>query len=1075
MRHLAAILLSITASCTNALALGGTIGVTDPALSPDGEILAFVYLGDLWTVSSEGGTATRLTTHIAAESDPRFSPDGSMVAFSSNRWGNSDVYVMPSSGGAAHRLTFHETNERTRCWSADGGEVLFSAARGTRRNYIWSVPASGGDPVRITKYVATDAAISLDGGGMLATTGSSPWWRWGYRGSASAGIVLDRPGEEPRELLRSDRHDQWPSWLPGGRELLFVSARGGGVPNLYRGAIDSTEPARVTNEAAPGVSFPAVDASGRRAVFVREGRLYSVDLAGTGQTTPLTVHAISDDKETPIERVETKSADGGWDIDSDADRLVASFKGELFTGKISPDDDDYAQRLSHNAGRDDAPRFSPDGERIAFVSDRAGGRDLWVIDAEGENDAIRLTDDPEEDGAPQWSAGGDEILFERGRGDLYIVPSAGGEARKIASGPQLHTPHRSPLGDWIVFERHNAADMGDICVIDPGSAEEWTISSHPAHDQKPRWSPDGRKLLFESDRDGSWDLFVLTLAQPDKADQKGKEKEEDDTTDGEDETEDEVGDDEAIREEVRRFLERGRFEPEKIASTAGNDHDAAWSPDGKSVIFRSRVMGSWDLWKSELEGGTPTQITHDGANEVGVRWIADDKIAFRANGRIYTAPATSGAREAIELEARFSIDRRRLHAAVFDEAWRALREQFYDPALHGADWNSVRDRYIGRLAGVWDRADLHRLISEMLGELNASHLGIWGGGPGNRIEMGHIGAELEPVDGDFRAWKIVSIVPKGPFDPVRVEEGEERPSIGDHIVSWDGLHQPLGALLDTLLVDRADRPIRLGLARHPKRKARVHFTLRPVPWGEMQRFLYEDRIDRRTERVREASAGRVAYVHLSAMDQRNLRRFRQTLLGEAYEAEALIIDVRNNGGGHIHEALLQALDRGPYALRHPRGGERSLQPANWRRRPAAVLINQRSGSDAEIFPEAFRALGLGPLVGVPTSGSVIGTGGMRLLDGSWLRLPTVGWYTLEGQNLENHGVSPDVHVELSPADEAAGRDPQLDRAIDLMKKEIGEAIRAFHSPNSDSTHCAAGLCAHDAHRGSEWLDLESWD
>ncbi|MAE69578.1 MAG: hypothetical protein CME06_03810 [Gemmatimonadetes bacterium] len=1074
MRHVAAVLLSMTASCAPALASGGTIGLTDPALSPDGETLAFVYLGDLWTVHSGGGDAYRLTTHVASESDPRFSPDGSMIAFTSDRWGNGDIYVMPASGGPARRITFHETNERTRCWSADGARVLFSAARGTRRTQIWSAPALGGDPRRITKYVATDAAISRDGGGMLATTGSSRWWRWGYRGSASAGIVLDRTGEEPRELLRSDYHDRWPNWLPGGREFLYVSAREGGVPNLFRCAVDATEPVRITNEPPPGVSFPALDAIGRRAVFVREGRLHSVDLVGQGEATPLVIHALSDDKETPIDRIETKSVDGGWDVDSGAEHLVASFKGELFAGKTSPGDDDYPQRLSHNAGRDDAPRFSPDGERIAFISDRGGGRDLWVIDAGGEGEAVRLTDDPEEDGAPQWSADGEEILFERGRGDLYIVPDAGGKARKIASGPQLHTPHRSPLGDWIVFERHNAADVGDICVIEIESGEEWTISSHPAHDQMPRWSPDGRKLLFESDRDGSWDIFVLTLAQPDKGDP-DDEDEEDGSEEGKGERDDETTEDGAILEEVRRFLERGRFEPEKIPSTAGNDHDAAWSPDAKSVIFRSRVMGSWDLWKSDLEGGAPTQITQDGADETGARWIADDKIAYRANGRIYTGPATGASRVAVELEARFSIDRRRLHAAVFDEAWRALREQFYDPALHGADWSAVGDRYRDRLEGVWDRADLHRLISEMLGELNASHLGIWGGGPRNRIEMGHVGAELEPVDGDFRAWKIVSIVPKGPFDPVRLEVGEERPRVGDHIVRWDGVHQPVGALLDTLLVDRADRPIPIGLAGRARRKVQKQFTLRPLPWSEMQRLLYEDRIEGRQERVREASDGRVAYIHLSAMDQRNLRRFRQTLLGEAYEAEALIIDVRDNGGGHIHEQLLQALDRGPYALRHPRGGERSLQPANWRRRPAAVLINQRSGSDAEIFPEAFRALGLGPLVGVPTSGSVIGTGGMRLLDGSWLRLPTVGWYTLDGQNLENRGVSPDVYVGLSPADETAGRDPQLARAIELMKKEIGEAPRAFNVPESESVRCAAGRCAHDEHRGGAWIDMESWD
>jgi len=1062
------------------------IGFSDPALSPDGETLVFVYLGDLWSVPASGGEALRLTTHVDRESSPCFSPDGTRLAFSSDRWGNADLFVMPAAGGAARRLSYHEADEWVCDWSADGSEVLFAAARGSERPHLWALPAAGGDARRRSDYQAFDGALRGGGGALLASAGSSRWYRWGYRGSAAARIVLDAPGRDPRVLLPSETHDRWPLWLSGGEELLFVSSREGGIPNLYRAPVAGGEPRRLTDQPAPGVSFPTLDAAGRRAVFVREGRLFAVDLeARGGAARPLPVRVRSDDKETPLERVKTRKVDGGWDIDAAGEHLVAAFRGELFAGKIAPGDDDRPRRLTRSAGRDDQPRYSPDGEQIVFVSDAGGDRDIWVIDAEGRQPPRQLTDDPQEEGDPQWSAEGVEILFERGRGDLYLVPAAGGPARKVVSGPQVHTPHRSPAGDWAAYERHNAADVGDIFVVDLASGEEWNVSPDPAHDQRPRWSPDGRRLLFESDRDGSWDLFVLTMAELEAEEEDAKAGSEEGGSDSQD-GEEEEAERRALDAELRRFLERGRFEPEKIASTAGDDQDAAWSEDAERVLFRSNVLGSWDLWSGDSKGGTPSQLTHDGANESRPRWIAGDRIAYASGGRVYTAPESGTARTAVELEARFTLDRRSLHEAVFDEAWRALREQFYDPELHGADWEAVRRRHSERLRGVWDRTDLQRLISEMMGALNASHLGIWGGGGRERTPFGYLGAQLVPVDGDFRAWRIASIVANGPLDPPRLEPGQERPRVGDHVVTWEGVHQPPGALLDTLLLECVDRPLELGLARHARRKAASLFTARPVAWGALRRLRTEARVEERAARVARASAGRIAYVYLSAMDRSNLRRFRQTLLGDAYQAEALIIDVRDNGGGYIHEELLQALDRGPYALRHPRGGERTLQPANWRRRPAAVLINERSGSDAEIFPEAFRALGLGPLVGVATAGSVIGTGGMKLLDGSWLRLPTVGWFTLRGQNLENRGVAPDVPVELTPADEAAGRDPQLQRAIERMLEAIGEpevdaaAERGDlsgreRSAEIDARECAAGRCTHQAHRDGDWIDLESWN
>jgi tricorn protease len=1025
----------------------GAVGLSDPTLSPDGSTVVFVHRGDLWQVPVSRGRAQRLTTHVARETRPLFSPDGRWLAFSSNRWGNDDVFVMSAMGGEARRLTYHEVDEAVVDWDPSSESVLFAASRSPRESRIWIVSIDGGESRLRTRYAAHDASLSPDGTALICTAGSSRWWRWDYSGSAAARLILERAGSGPRVVLRSLFNDRWPVWTPDGASCIWASARSGGVPNLFRARLDGGgEVEQLTAEPAPGVAFPSVDGDCRFAVFERSGRLYRADLDGSRKVVPIPIDVVSDAKRNQIERVVTSSIEGAWDVDPAGKRVVASIRGELFLADVENEEGRHPRRLTHYAGRDDAARFAPNGEEIVFVSDRGGQADLWLLQVGEERQpgqagiARRLTAGSADVHDPHWSADGELVLYRLGLNDYWVVSCQGGEPGLVIEGPQVYTPQWSPLGNWIAFERHNAGQMGDIWVVDIDSGETWNVTPDPAHDQSPRWSPDGRRLLFESDRDGSWDLFLLTMTEETEEENAASAKEGEGAERDSEEKKLTPHSPEAVAilEETRRFLRRGRFEPEKVASTAGDDHGAVFSPSGDEILFSSNAMGGWDLWRGALDGGKPKRLTQDGAEAFGIRWLQKERIFYRSGERIRSAHPDLTDMKVIDLEVRLNLDRRARDRAVFAEAWRALRESFYDPALHGADWDAVQERYSARLEGVWDREDLQRLISEMLGELHASHLGIWGGGPPNQIHLGYLGASLQSVDRDsHRAWRIEEIVANGPLDPIRPAAGESRPSVGDFIVIWNGRRPPAGALLDTLLLDQAGQKVDLGIARGKWKKGPDgHLCVELVGRGREAELRYDQWVETRRARVDSLGGGRIGYIHLQAMNSKNLRRFRQALMGDVYDRDALIIDVRNNGGGNIHEQLLRELDRLPYALAHPRGGRRSVQPANWRRRPAALLINERSGSDAEIFPEAFRTLGLGPLIGVTTAGAVIGTGGTRLLDGSWLRLPTVGWYTLDGRNMENSGVDPDLYVELTPADEVTRRDPQLDRAIEVLLEQV---------------------------------------
>jgi tricorn protease len=389
---------------------------------------------------------------------------------------------------------------------------------------------------------------------------------------------------------------------------------------------------------------------------------------------------------------------------------------------------------------------------------------------------------------------------------------------------------------------------------------------------------------------------------------------------------------------------------------------------------------------------------------------------------------------AVPFIAEIEVDRKAEWRQVFEEAWLAIKDGFYDPRLHGVDWGAVRRKYEPLVAEVEIKDDLVDLIDQMLGELKASHMGIYAsreGGP--EVRTGYLGVGLaEPPAGDTAGGMVVTdVMAGGPADQVWIRKG-------DRIFSIDG--RALGGRTDVyeLLAGKVGRPVKLEVGTEKDRRAARTLSLRPISRERMRELEYAAWVKKREQRVADRGRGKIAYIHLSAMDQPNLQRFIAALNGPLKDEAALVIDVRNNPGGNIHQQLLDILARRPYVYYDPRAGDRSLQETPVWAKPVCVMCNERSYSDAEIFPYGFKTLGLGKVIGAPTSGGVIGTGARTLSDGSTLRMPYVGWYGLDGRNLERWGIEPDIVVEETADDRAHDRDPQLDRAIDEMLAAIGE-------------------------------------
>jgi tricorn protease len=385
-----------------------------------------------------------------------------------------------------------------------------------------------------------------------------------------------------------------------------------------------------------------------------------------------------------------------------------------------------------------------------------------------------------------------------------------------------------------------------------------------------------------------------------------------------------------------------------------------------------------------------------------------------------------------------TIDKSAEWKEMFGDAWRTMKYRFYDPKLHGVDWEAARAKYEPIVSHVADRQELMNLINEMIGELNASHTGAAAASTSTsadsaaRVQTLHLGIDLAP-DAASGRYKVTHVFEEGPADKDWIKV-----SVGDYLLALDG--QPIQAtdsLWKHLTNRRLNRKVKLTLNKEPKDEGSWTVRYEPISWAAYNTLRYERWVNERRAKVEEMSGGRLGYLHIKAMDQTSLRRFEKELRENRHK-EALVIDQRFNGGGNIEQELLAILVQKPYQVWQPRGTEPTDRPFRGYFGPKIVLQNWRSASNAEMFPAGFRALGLGKLVGTPTMGAVIGTSSYSLIDGSTVRTPQVGVYLGDSvrTNMENYGVQPDIFVDNTPEDNLAGRDRQLEVAVSELMKQV---------------------------------------
>ncbi|HSV74350.1 MAG TPA: DPP IV N-terminal domain-containing protein [Chthonomonadales bacterium] len=1015
------------------------VGMNTPALSPDGRTICFSYLGDLWTVPSTGGVAQRLTVHDAHDAFPRWSPDGRWITFSSNRFGTYDVFIVPSTGGEPTQVTVHAANDYAFDWCRDGASILFYSIRSAEVWRIYSIDLKTrrvrtliqeDQPLRFPVYSPDGRSVAYNRAGSTGV-----WWRPRYRGSANMDIYTrDLATGRVTRITDYDGMDLWPAFSADGQRIYYASDRlTPGTPNLVASPVSGGRPVLVTRHSGDAVRWPNIARDGGTAVYLYGGAMRVADLR-TGQNRQVDVIVRTDAKANQLIRLALTSGATELEVSPDGKTLALAVRGDVWT--MPSDRGGDARRLTSEPSNDYDIWWSPDGKRLAFLSDRHGVFNVYTLDV-ASRAVQRLSTGANDEGMPKWSPDGKWVAFVRSgpQGGLYVVPAdASAQPRRVTEsrgnnlfGVGIRSYSWSPDSRWLAFARRDQTGTSDVWVTPIEGGEPANVTHYPGGNDSPEWSSDGRHLVFSSDRDrreGGLDLYALPLQRPRQEDADAVTPQRPGAA---------AAPEAPGPVEVKIDFDDIENRARRITTQGAAVFQI--TPDGRSVVFVSASGGSADFWSVPIAGGAVARITSAGEAGGAPRFARDSNrfYALGAPGIVRSIARVGPAWQVAQIAftARLEVDRRAELRQAFHEFWRRMNVGFYDPNMHGVDWRAVRDRYEPLLSGVGTREEFAMfLLPQMVGELNASHteVGPAPGPPGPaQAELGITFDENHGGPG----LRVSGWMPRGPNDDLGPKI---RP--GEFVLQVDGEDVAPTEDLWKALFDKAGKTVELLVNSRPDKEGARTVRLRPITLAALNDLAYEKRVRESRELVEKRSGGRLAYLHIRAMNQGTLRRMERELWGRARLREGLVIDVRGNGGGNTQGDKLAELARRVYGFTVPRDAEPSTQPFRHWDRPVVLLMDQDTVSAGEIFASGFQTLRLGRTFGVRTPGYVIGTYSGTLQDGTSYRIPMWGWKAPDGSNMENNGVRPDIEVENTQDDIAAHRDRMLETAVDSLLREL---------------------------------------
>jgi tricorn protease len=1015
------------------------IGARFPALSPDGSKIAFSYMGDIWSVPSSGGRAWKLTDHTAYDGWPVWSPDGKNIVFTSDRFGNNDVFVMSADGGDPVRLTFHSGNDMATDVTPDGEWVIFESNRSSSSS-LFKIPVKGGNayPVLDSYWIWPHfARMHPKGDAVLFALGMehSSWWRRGYRGSNTSSLWKKSFDSKPAVRLYGDESNCfWPHWDPAGEGVYFVSDRKDGVKNIWKLDAAGTEPVPVTRFKKMDITWMSLADDVPVAVYEREFGIWRTDLL-SGKSESLSITAPAEMKDNRIFYVENDPV-SEYRLSPDGKKIAAVVRGEIF---ILSTDGGYTRNVTRTPWRERQPVWDMDSLTIYYISDENANPDLYKVSALGEEKPERLTRSEEDELKPEVSPDGKWLAYYRGKRQLRLLDLESKKDTLLLEddlyGLRATPPAWSPDSRYIALEVSRNANT-DIFAIDILSKEKQLLTNTAYDEGGPFWSPDGRSLLFTSNRfghsfpefSGKWDLYQLHL-EPQKPEFKEDDFEklfraEEKVADKNDTKKKDVP-------HVTLTLTDIDRQTQPVSDTLGDDSEFILSPkDGTTIYFVSTIDGSSHLWTTSLDKkkrgkyepfvpavSSPRQLQTDSAGKY---------LYYLSRGGIGRIDLGSNRSSPISFSTRIEVDKTADYEQMLGELYYTLRYYYYDDKFHDVDWTALYEQHRPVLQQVREDADFYDYANMLIGYLNSSHTGIRGPFSERTVKpSAHIGADWSISEGKFYLNHILA---EGPLDAHRgsISPGDRLAAVNDTPLSAD-------SSIWKLLNGHLSKRLKLTFIRKSDTK-QVDLLIEPISSGAENRLRLVEWVSANRDRVREKTGDQAAYLYMSAMGQSNLTRFLKELERDAFPRKGVILDLRYNFGGNVHDRVLEALMKPVYAKWRVRGMSETPQSTfGMANKPVVLLINEVTLSDGEMTANGFKALKRGPIVGNTTYGWLIFTTSTRLMNGGSFRLPFWGCYTLDGQDLETSGgVKPDIVVINDLNHDLLGQDPQLDKAIEIL-------------------------------------------
>jgi Tol biopolymer transport system component len=1040
-----------------------------PAINHDGSQIAFSFQGDIWTVSSNGGKATRLTIHEAYEGVPAYSPDGKKIAFSGARYGNNDVFVMPAEGGTPKRLSYHSASDVVSTWGPNN-QIVFSTSREFRQigghAEIYGINANGGTETRLLDFEAYDPAYSPDGRFVAVVRGmSNPVFREDYKGAGNREIwIHDTKTQKQHKLTLFETNDILPRW--GNNRTLYFLSSIAGTYNLYRLTLNENgqaqgSPEQLTNFKDEAIRHYSISSDGSTIVFEKEMGLYLLK-AGKGAGTKINVQISADERFDPNEMKTQTSGGSELAVSPNGKLLAYSIRGEVFI-KEADKEKTRSVNVSEHPNRDMNPSWVSDTS-LVFCSDRADGNFefylLRSVDRTEPNpfkslkhELIRLTNTAEDESAPVLSSDGKKIAYRRGRGDLIVSDIAAdgklsNEKTLVDGWAGASSVSWSPDNKWLAYSMEDLYFNEEIFIqAADNSKPAVNVSMHPRTDGQPFWSADGSKLGFISSRNNrNADVWFVWLKKEDweKVSQDWQEKEgaSEGPTPGGAAKSNAKAEPKPIQIDFENIHER----LVQVSNFPGDESGVVISKDGQTFFYtaNSSTARGRDLYSIKWDGKDLKEITRGGSNPFGLQLDREGKyLYYTRQGGFSRVDAKSGTAEVLPYAAKMKIDYPAERLQIYEEAWRTIRDGFYDPKLHGYDWNALREKYRERCVSASTNNDFRDMFNYLLGEINASHMALTAP---DRAETqqevtGLLGVELFPIPTGMRVNRVI---PESPAARV----GSQL-SVGEVITAINGTAYSTNSNFYENLNGLVNEKVLLNVQGSDGKSREV--VIRPT--ASLSNNLYEEWVDNRKKLVEEWSKGRLGYIHIRGMDMPSFEQVEREFTAAGYGKDGLVIDVRFNGGGSTADYLMTVLNYKQHAYTIPRGASEDLEKDKKKFRdyyptgerlvfsawlkPSIALCNEGSYSNAEIFSHAYKTLGIGKLVGQATNGSVISTGGRGLIDGSFVRLPFRGWFTkATDKNQELGAAVPDIILDNSLDYVAKGTDEQLKAAVEALLKDL---------------------------------------